>query len=224
MKRTAKFSLVILMTMTANIFASDAETSASAAGSRDRRNGAASATAHYTGDLGFARTETSSGDISRARGVAVGLDEDGLTFSLSNAFATRDGSGLATNFNISIDRDGRISRNGGIARADSPYVRSVSASGAARIERRGAVTTSYASGHTDPYGRVEARTYADSARSNRSAEYRVATFGRPSVAPPDREIAAGCRVMRTETVRRVENSKVIRVSPTEIVRYTRVPR
>lgn len=203
MKRFSKFSMTLSVAMmTAAAFASDAETSATAAGSRDARNGTASATARYAGDVGFARTDTRSGEISRARGVAVGVDRDGLTFSLSNAFATRDGLGLATNFNISIDRDGRVSRSGGIALADSPIERSVAAGGSATNGRFGAPATSYATAHADRYGRVEARTYADVSRG----------------------AAVGREMARTVTVRRVEPVRMIRTAPPEMVRYPRVSR
>ncbi len=98
-------------------FASDAETSASAGPGRNGA-GAASATAHYEGDYGFARTNSRTGQINVARGVAVGVDEDGISLSFSNAIAPRFGPAIATNFSMSIDADGRVSTSTGRAEAD----------------------------------------------------------------------------------------------------------
>ena len=229
MKRTAQLTLAFAIILTtATAFASDADTSATAA--RAGRNTAAAATAHYDGAIGFAQTNTESGDLTRARGVAVGVDRDGLTLSVSNAFASRDGLGLATNFNISIDRDGHVSRSGGVALADSPYERSVTASGSATNDRRTEPALSYASAHTDTNGRAEARTWADSDRSGRAtyrpaeyrpAEYRVAT---PVTVYPEYRVTTGRRVVHTKTVRRVESARVIRTVQPEVIRYRHASR
>lgn len=229
MKRNGKYGIAtVLFLMTSNLSASDAETSASAGHARTLRNGSAAATARYDGDIGFARTETSSGDVSRARGVAVGVDKDGLTFSLSNAFVARNGLGLATNLNISIDRDGRVSRSGGIALADSPFERSVTAGGGASNDRGRAAMTAYATGRTDPYGRVDARTYADSSRAPLPSHRPLGRGGEvvigPAPAYPEHGVVVGQRVAVSETVRRTEQTKVIRTAPSQAVRYIRVGR
>jgi len=88
--------------------ASDAETSAVASASPWGRAGRAAATAAYEGDIGFARTRADSGRVSLARGVAVGVDQDGLALSVSHAVATPFGAAVGANFNFSIGRDGRI--------------------------------------------------------------------------------------------------------------------
>lgn len=94
-------------------FAADAATSAGVT-ARNSGPGVATATAQYTGDAGYARTSSHSGDVSRARGIAVGVDENGLAISLSNA-VEHNGLALATNFNINIGRDGDVSTSSGLA-------------------------------------------------------------------------------------------------------------
>lgn len=148
--------------------ASDAATSATA-GSRPG-GGTAAATAHYEGDVGFARTNTRSGAVNIARGVAVGFDEDGLSLSVSNAVATRNGPAVATNFNLSIDRDGDVSHSSGIAVARGPVEQSASAGGSVGTGLDARPATSVASGRTDLYGSVYAATQAQDVRVLRSAQ------------------------------------------------------
>jgi hypothetical protein len=154
----------VTVVVSATAFASDAETSASAGSSRSQRNGTASATARYEGDRGFARTDTRSGVVNIGRGVAVGVDEDGLSLSVSGAFAPQNGPAVATTFNLSIGRDGRISGSTGLAVSDGPFSRAASAGGWAGTERGGAGAVSQASGRTDPFGRVVATTRAEDSR------------------------------------------------------------
>lgn len=136
--------------------ASDATTSASA-GSNRYGPGTAAATASYGGDVGFARTDSRSGRVNLARGVAVGVDQNGLSLSLSNAVALQGGPAVATNLNLSIDRDGDVSVSGGHAVARGPIHQSVYAGGGAG-NGRAAIAT--AGGNTDRFGRVDARTHA----------------------------------------------------------------
>jgi hypothetical protein len=123
--KAIKMNLAAAMTLAgfslfaAAAFASDAETSATAGPGR-YGTGTAGATAHYEGDYGFARTDSRTGQVNVARGVAVGVDEDGISLSLSNALAPRYGPAVATNFNMSIGADGRVSSSTGRAEADGP--------------------------------------------------------------------------------------------------------
>ncbi|MCK4343084.1 MAG: hypothetical protein KAY37_15320, partial [Phycisphaerae bacterium] len=110
MKRTNHTALMALvgfalLASAAACLASDAETSASATGGR-RRSGTASAAARYEGDLGFARTNTRTGALNAARAVALGVDRDGVSLSVSTAIAPQHGPAVATNFNMSIGTRG----------------------------------------------------------------------------------------------------------------------
>ncbi len=164
MKSAPKAVGTMMMAALAGVaFAGEAETSATAGSSR-YGPGNAAATARYEGDHGFARTDTRSGNVNLARGVAVGVDEDGLSLSLSNAVATRHGPAVATNFNLSIGRDGEVSHSGGVAVADGPVHRSATAGGAAFSDRHDSGALSYASGRTDPRGTVRAETRSESHR------------------------------------------------------------
>lgn len=108
-------------------WASEAQTSASATGGRN--NGAATATARYDGQVGFARTDTKTGKVNLARGVAVGVDANGLSLSLSHAIAPQHGPAIATNFNMSIGRDGEVNHSVGSAVASGGSDRTVMAGG-----------------------------------------------------------------------------------------------
>jgi len=154
----------VLATMGA--WASDAESSATAGSGRTARNGTASATAHYAGDLGVARTDSRSGrQVSLARGVAVGVDRDGISLSVSHALATRAGLALAGTFNLSIGRDGTVSQGVGRVVAAGPAYRSASAGGAISTGARGRPATVVVSGHTDSAGRVHAVSESASTRA-----------------------------------------------------------
>ena len=89
------------------VHASEAATQASARGGRGR-SGSAAATAQYTGDAGLARTQTRTGRINIARGLAVGVDENGLSLSFSHALAGKRGPAYSGTFNLSIGRDGQV--------------------------------------------------------------------------------------------------------------------
>ena len=169
MKRNAILTATMAM-MTfaaADAFASDAETSATAGSNRYHRNGTAQATARYDGNIGFARTDTQSGSVNLARGVAVGVDQSGLSLSVSNAIAPRFGPALATSFNLSIDRNGRVSRSRGTTVADGPIQRSATAGGRVGTGRHGNAATAFASGKTDRFGRVSAKTESEQYRPRR---------------------------------------------------------
>lgn len=156
--------LAAMLTLVSASFAlaSDAETSATA-GRVGGRPGNAAATARYEGDVGFARTQTRSGNLTLARGVAVGVDQDGLSLSLSSAIAPRFGPALASNFNLSIGRDGEVSHSGGLSVAGQSPVREASAGGFTRVNRfDGATGGATATGRTGPGGVVDASTHASS--------------------------------------------------------------
>ncbi len=124
--------------------------------------GTAGATANYTGDRGFARTNSTTGDVNLARGLAVGVDRDGLDVSFSHAIAPRLGPAYAGTFNMSIGRDGEVNSSYGGALATGGLARSVEAGGTTRSDRRGGDATAYATGDTVGGGRVVARTHANS--------------------------------------------------------------
>ena len=166
MKRLAALTAAVAFSMfSAAALASDAATSASAGSTRGQRNGTAAATASYQGDVGFARTQSRSGSVNTARGVAVGVDANGLTLSISRALATRTGSAVATNFNLSIGRDGRVSGSTGIALARGPLRSSASAGGQASTDGRNATAISQASGKSDAFGQASASTRSFSTKA-----------------------------------------------------------
>jgi hypothetical protein len=137
-------ALTCFALLTPLAMASDAKSSATASSGRGR-SGTAAASASYKGDHGFARTNTKSGAINLARGVAVGVDKNGLSLSVSTAVASRFGPAVATNFNMSIGRDGHSSASVGRAVATGGRNRSVSAGGATTTHRGGS-SMSYATG------------------------------------------------------------------------------
>ena len=172
-------TLLAALSMSGAALAGEAETSATAGSSRGNRNGTAAATARYAGDVGFAQTRTNSGRVNTAQGVAVGFDRNGLSLSVSNAVAFGQGPALASNFNLSIGRDGRVSHSTGRALSTAPVHRSATAGGSAG-NRRGA--TSFASGKTDRFGRVQAATRAnDTGPRLRPAVRRTSRSHRPVI-------------------------------------------
>jgi hypothetical protein len=166
MKRNAILTATMTMMSfaVAGVFASDAATSATAGSNRYQPNGTAQATAHYSGDIGFARTSTQSGSVNLARGIAVGVDQSGLSLSVSNAVATQYGPAVATSFNLSIDRNGQVSRSGALTYADGPIHRSATAGGRVGTGRDGNAAIAFASGKTDRFGDVYARTDSEQGR------------------------------------------------------------
>jgi hypothetical protein len=161
MKRTWIGAIFAAALLGGASFGSEAASSASA-GRGGYGAGTGSAAARYEGDHGFARTDSRSGRLTTARGVAVGVDEDGLSLSISNAFAPPHGPAVATSFNLSIGRDGQVSGSTGLSVADGPFYRTATAGGQAATGFGAAPALAYASGQTDPFGRVVARTQAQS--------------------------------------------------------------
>jgi hypothetical protein len=162
MFRRASLTISIVSLLSTGALASDAETSASASSNRFQHNGTAAATAHYDGKVGFARTNTQSGQINLARGVAVGVDKSGVSLSVSNAVAPGRGPAVATTFNLSIDRNGQISKSRGTSVSTGPIYQSATAGGRVGTGRDGGAATAFASGKTDRFGHVQATTTARS--------------------------------------------------------------
>ncbi len=158
-------TLLVSLTVSAAAFASDATTSATAGSNSFLRNGTADATASYDGRFGFARTQANSGSVNSARGVAVGVDRDGVSLSVSNAVATRFGPAVATNFNVTIGRDGQVARSGGISVAEGPLRRSATAGGTSGVTAGVPHATATATGDSDRFGRVRANSYAKTTRA-----------------------------------------------------------
>lgn len=145
--------------------AGEAATSASA-GSNGVGPGTASATAAYTGGgRGQARTNTRSGrNVSFGQGIAYGVDRNGISFSASNAVATRFGPAFASTFNITIGRGG-VAASFGTSTAGGSRNRTANAGGFAgnRFGRPTAGAT--AGGRTGRRGWVRANTRSFSRRS-----------------------------------------------------------
>ncbi len=140
-------------------WAGEAATSASA-GSNGSRQGTASATATYTGDgRGFTQTSSRSGPISIGRGIAYGVDQNGITFSASHAVASRFGPAVASTLNITISRDGSVAHSTGLSIAEGDRTRVAQAGGFAGASRTsGATAGATAGGHTGVRGLVRATT------------------------------------------------------------------
>jgi hypothetical protein len=188
MKALRMITTLATMSAAAAALASEAETSATAGG-RLGGLGTAAASARYEGDVGFARTTSTSGRISAARGVAVGADADGLSLSVSQAVAPLLGPALATSFNLSIGRDGQVSSSVGLGMAQGRTYQSASAGGSVGTGRAGA--SAHASGRTDSHGRVTVVTRADDGGARRAPVRREAV-SRPVI----RQVRPAVRVYR----------------------------
>ncbi len=145
----------ILVGLASSVNASDARTSAEVGSSRGGADHAA-ATADYHGRVGIARTNAKTGKINLARGLALGLDEDGVSFSLSQALGGQRAS-LASNLNVSLNRDGDHSVSFGSTLSRGPRHHSAKVEGGASADRRSTRATAAASGDADRRGRVDAR-------------------------------------------------------------------
>ncbi len=181
--KTLSMSSLLGLGLSGTVLASEADTSATAGNGRFNRNGTATATAGYQGDIGFARTDSRSGRISTARGVAVGVDEDGLSLSVSHAIAPRFGPALATNFNLSIGTNGEVAHSVGRTVSQGPISREATASGATRTGRNGSVAVSEAAGRSDRFGRVDTETRARNSRGPRLLRPAGRTLRSPRISP-----------------------------------------
>ncbi len=136
MKRFGKYAVGLMMGLAGleMAMAGEAETNAWARNGWARGSGAAGATANWDGDdgWGIARTRTRSGDVSVGRGLAIGIDRDGLDFSFSHAIAGRFLPAYAGTFNLSIGFDGSVNGSYGGAFAQGGATRSAQAGGQTR--------------------------------------------------------------------------------------------
>lgn len=214
MRSTARMMILLsLLALSTRAFASEAETSARVSrgiGMPDQ----ADAAARYEGDFGFARTDTRTGGVNLARGVAVGVDEDGLSLSLSHAVSGKHGPAIATNFSMSVGRDGRVSRGIGRTFADGTLYRSAGASGG--TSTRGHAHAG-ATGRTDPFGRVVSRTDVRSDRERGRIRRGSDPVGRVVPASTPGVVRRG-ESSRSRTV--IER----RVAKRVVKRISRVPR
>ncbi len=152
-------SAMSLMLLASTVRAGEASSSATAS-----NLGTAAATAGYNGDgRGYVQTQTRTGNVNVARGVAVGVDQNGITFSASNAVASRFlPAAVASNLNITIGFNGQVASSGGISVAQGPVQRTASAGGFASNNRFNATAGSTAGGSTDRFGTVRANTFSRS--------------------------------------------------------------
>lgn len=164
--RMMAFGLLILPVLGLPAYAGQADSSASAA-SNGWGPGTAAATAGYDGNgIGFARTDTRSGNTNFAQGVSFGVDEEGLSLSTSYAVAPRLGPAAAGTLNLAIGYDGSVAHSVGRTVADGSPDRAVSAGGQARPGYRGQPATAGATVHglTGPTGTVVSNTHSQSHR------------------------------------------------------------
>jgi hypothetical protein len=168
----ANLTGVVALAFSTLAWASDTETSASATGGR-ARSGTAIATARYEGDVGFARTDTRTGNINLARGVAVGVDEDGLSLSVSLAIAPLSGPAFATNFNLSFESDGDVATSFGTSRATGGTSRTVAVGGRASATPYRPLAMSTASGVSRNGGVVRTYTHSNQYERREVAVRRV---------------------------------------------------
>lgn len=159
MKRTFAI-LTTVFTLTVPAIASEAETSASATGGH-RSPGSATATARYAGNVGFVRTDTRTGSVNLARGVAVGFDEDGLSVSLSTAIAPRFGPAVGSTFNFSLGANGEAAVSRGTSQADGGHTSAVTVGGETASGPFSPVASSLAGGRTLGGGSVRADTHSE---------------------------------------------------------------
>ena len=162
-KRVLAIAALTMGMTAAEAWAGDAATSASA-GSNGRGPGTAAATAQYSGDRGFARTDTRSGPVSYGSGVAYSVDRNGVSLSVSHAVAGVFGPAVASSFNLSIGRDGSVASSNSLSVAGGSVTRSASAGGFTSTGRSGATAGATAAGHTGSRGVVKVVTVSHTRR------------------------------------------------------------
>jgi hypothetical protein len=107
-----------------------------------------------------------------ARGLAWGLDQNGLSLSASTALAGRRGA-VARNFNLTIGTDGQVAVSGGRSVSVGSQQRSAGAGGLAGNTGRGTYTMSTAHGKSDPRGFVRTQTWSKSQKKKNVIRRRV---------------------------------------------------
>ncbi len=159
MKRSMKHAMLIVGGLTISAMAGEATTNAWA---NNAGGGTAGATASYDGapgGMGVSRTRTQTGDINLSRGLAVGVDKDGLDFSFSHAIAPQHGPAYAGTFNVSVGTNGQVNGSYGTVLSQGGVVREVEAGGTTRSGYNGA-STALARGDANPGGQVTASTHS----------------------------------------------------------------
>jgi hypothetical protein len=157
-------ALLALVMLPTTARAGVAETSATA-GSRGFGPGTAGATATYDGDgIGLTRTQATSGRVSVARGLSVGVDRDGLSVSHSYALAGRVGPAVGGTFNLHVGPDGKGMLSVGRADTRGDRQRAVSVGGAVGTRYGRPVAEARATGSTGRRGAVRANTFSRSSR------------------------------------------------------------
>ena len=130
-------------------------TTSAVAGSPGLGTGTAAATADYRGDgPGYANTQTRSGRVNLARGIAVGFDRDGLSLSTSYGVAGHIGPAVAGTLSVNIGLNGQVATSIGRTVARGDRARTVSAAGGSGSRRGPAHTWATTAGRTGPCGEV----------------------------------------------------------------------
>ncbi len=141
--------------------AGDASTSANATNGWGTP-GTAGATADWSGGddgRGFARTHSNTGNVNTSRGVAFGVDDEGMDLSFSHAIAPKQGPAYAGTLNMSIGNNGQVTGSYGGVIANGGTQRAVE-SGGSTTSRPGGAATATATGDTRHGGTVQANTHA----------------------------------------------------------------
>ncbi len=167
MKRMMKYAMGLMIGMSGvgYAWAGEAQTSAHAGNSLLPGGGNASATADYNGrgGVGIARTNSrTTNKVALAKGVAVGVDKNGIDLSFSQAIAPKIGPSYAGTFNLSIGRDGEVNSSYGGVVAKGGVKRSVDAGGYASSGRLGGSSGATATGKSLLGGSVKAHTESNS--------------------------------------------------------------
>ncbi|MGB0715463.1 MAG: hypothetical protein ACPGXK_06270 [Phycisphaerae bacterium] len=180
--------LATLVALPAMAVMSNAESKAQAAeassGARAGHDGygnrQAEANAEYDGHLGYANTRSRTGPVSTARGVAWGLDEDGLSISLSHAISGPLGLSAARNLNLSIGTNGEVAMSRGQADSRGNRESSAYAGGGSGVRNGQPVAYGEAGGTSDLRGQ-RGVTSQVSTRTSRARNRSVHAY--PGVRP-----------------------------------------
>ncbi len=184
--KSMKLAGLLMLVMGLSAYAGTASSSAGASSSR-WGSGTAVATADYDGGgQGFARTDTKSGRVSTARGVAFGFDEGGMSLSTSYAVAPLLGPAVAGTFNLAIGVDGSVAGSVG---------RTVATGGGSREARAG--------GFASPGSRHESPASGARVSGRTGRGGRVVSSSDSYTRAPERVKRVGQRVRRVRRVVRL---------------------
>ena len=141
-------------------------TTSAVAGSPGLGTGTAAATADYRGDgPGYATTQTRSGRVNLARGIAVGFDRDGLSLSTSYGVAGHIGPAVAGTLSVNIGLNGQVATSIGRTVARGDRARTVSVAGGSGSRRGPARAWATSTGRTGPRGEVMSMAKSNHARA-----------------------------------------------------------